>query len=80
MLQWTPRAKSRSHLARALTQDRTLNPTLPSQGGTREFPIWKRVWALDHLALSMLSRKADGEDERGNQKGVGFMLLALIIK
>ena len=74
MLQWTARAKSRSHLARALTQDRTLNPTLPSQGGTREFPIWKRVWALDHLASSMLSRGADGEDERCDQKGAGCML------
>ena len=63
-----------------MTQDRTLDPALPSRGGTREFPIQQRVWALDHLALSMLSRKADGEDERGNQKGVGFMLLALIIK
>ena len=46
------RARSRSErgLSRELTQARTLNPPLPSRGGTRGFPIWQRLRALECLA------------------------------
>ena len=46
------RARSRSErgLSRELTQNRTLNPPMPSRGGTRGFPVCQRLWALDNLA------------------------------
>ena len=46
------RARSRSErgLSRELTQNRTLNPPMPSRGGTRGFPVWQRLRALENLA------------------------------